>query len=254
MLKEVTPVNQILTSQQMIAGSSSSPIVSLPTNIMYKDSVAYFLSWTGTPTGTFYIQDSLDYRAALAQSPGNAAPSSGTWNSIPNNLLSSTPVASGASGSLRIRLNQMDAPWVRIAFVSTALAAQTVGLVADVSGSLNSKYFLLEDASGANKYYVWFNINSAGVDPAVAGRTGVQITGSTNASAATLGTAVASAVAALNSTNSFTTSGTSTVTITDKVAGPLVIASDGTAATGFTFTATTGSGLLTGLVSGKSLG
>lgn len=120
---------------------------------------------------------------------------------------------------------------------------QTIGLVADSSGSLNSKYFLLEDANGVHKYYVWFNINSAGVDPAVPGRTGVPIIGATNASAATLGAAVATAIAGLNSTNSFTTSGTSTVTVTNKATGGFTPMTDGTATTGFTFTVTAGLGL-----------
>lgn len=119
---------------------------------------------------------------------------------------------------------------------------QTVALVADTSGSLNSTYFLLNDALNVHKYYVWFNINSAGVDPAVAGRTGVPIAGATNASAATLGAAVAVAVAALNSTASFTATGTSTVMITNKVTGTFTPMIDGSSATGFTFAVTGSAG------------
>lgn len=118
--------------------------------------------------------------------------------------------------------------------------AQTVGLVADVSGSLNSTYFLLNDAQG-NKFYVWFNINSAGVDPAIAGRTAIPVTGATNVTAATLGAAMAIAIAAANGAASFTTSGTSTVTITNKVKGSFTPAVDGAAATGFTFAVTSAS-------------
>lgn len=118
---------------------------------------------------------------------------------------------------------------------------QTVAFVADVSGSLNNTYFLLNDEQG-NGYYVWFNINSAGTDPAIAGRTGVEVDGATNASAATLGSAAKPLIAALNSAHSFGVSGTSTITITNLVVGPFVPASDGAAPTGFTFAVTSGEG------------
>ncbi len=125
-----------------------------------------------------------------------------------------------------------------------SLQIQTVALVADSAGSLNSTYFLLNDAQG-NGYYVWFNINSAGVDPAVTGRTAIPVLGATNVTAATLGAAMATAIAAANSTNSFTTSGTSTVTITMKVAGYATPITDGAAATHFTFAITAGFGTAT---------
>lgn len=64
---------------------------------------------------------------------------------------------------------------------------------ADSSGSLNSKFFTFQEQSGINKYYVWFNINSAGVDPAVAGAVGIEVAGATGASAATLATATVTA-------------------------------------------------------------
>lgn len=42
-----------------------------------------------------------------------------------------------------------------------------VTFVADVSGSLNNTYFLM--ASPTVDYYIWYNVNSAGVDPAPGG-------------------------------------------------------------------------------------
>lgn len=115
---------------------------------------------------------------------------------------------------------------------------QTAITVADVAGSLNSTYFLLNSACDAYKFYVWYNINSAGVDPAIAGRTGIQVAGATNASAATLATATSTAILA-NTTAAtlFTTSVTSSthVNITNIQAGKCTAAADGTAATGFTF-------------------
>lgn len=50
-----------------------------------------------------------------------------------------------------------------------------IRFIGDVAGSLNSKYFFIN--SGANVYqlYVWYNKDGTGVDPAIAGRIGVEI-------------------------------------------------------------------------------
>lgn len=115
---------------------------------------------------------------------------------------------------------------------------QTVIPVADSSGSLNSTYWLLNSASDAYKFYVWYNINSAGVDPAVSGRTGIQVTGATNATAATLATATRTAILA-NATAatlfSVAVSSSTHVDITNIQSGKTTAASDGVAATGFAF-------------------
>lgn len=120
--------------------------------------------------------------------------------------------------------------------------AQTIAFAADVSGNLNNTYFLLNDEQG-NGYYVWFNINSAGTDPAIAGRTGVQVAGATNASAVTLGGVAKPLIIALNGGNSFSVSGTSTLTITNLIAGPFNPAVDGAVPTSFVFTVTAGAGI-----------
>lgn len=122
-----------------------------------------------------------------------------------------------------------------------AFGIQTVAFTADTAGSLNNTYFYLNDASG-NAYYVWFNINSAGTDPMVAGKIGVEVAGATNASAATLGTAAKALIIALNGGLSFGVTGTSTLTITNLVRGPFVFARDSAVVTGFTFAVTAGPG------------
>jgi hypothetical protein len=44
---------------------------------------------------------------------------------------------------------------------------------ADISGSLNNKYWLL--SSPTTDYYIWYNVNSSGTDPAIAGKTGIEV-------------------------------------------------------------------------------
>lgn len=129
-----------------------------------------------------------------------------------------------------------------------SFGARTVG----VASNLNNKWFYLQDQGSANLFYVWMNVDSIGTDPAVATRTGIEVDFASGASAGTIGAALATAVAAANSSGSFTTSGTTTVTITNVDDGPFVPATDGTAATGFTFTLTSPTGTVSARM--KSMG
>ncbi len=69
-----------------------------------------------------------------------------------------------------------------------------VTCVADSSGSKNDTYWTFNSAGDAYGFYVWYNINSAGTDPAVAGLTGIEVAGATDATAATLATATIAAI------------------------------------------------------------
>jgi hypothetical protein len=155
------------------------------------------------------------------------------WVDIPTQTAS---VASGASALLTLANNAYK--WVRAIYTTTAAGVQTIAVTADTAGSLSGKYFLISGGGTSGiSYYVWLD-NGSGVDPAVPGLTGIQVTYSNNDSAATIGAAIATALAAVHSSNDFTTSGTTTVTVTNKVAGPFVRASAGTS--GFTVTTTAG--------------
>ncbi len=109
----------------------------------------------------------------------------------------------------------------------------SVTTVADVAGSLNNKYFLINSANNERKYYVWFNINSAGVDPEISGRIGVEVAGATGALATAIATAIGAAIAA---TDDFTAVVLSDeVTITNVNNGHADDIEEGAAPTGFTF-------------------
>ena len=220
--------------------SSQNSIAQWATDIIR---ASFQVVFVGAATGSIKMQASNDFAVGLPREQFQPT----NWNDV------GSSVSVTAAGSYLIPEIECSYEYIRLVYTSTTLGAQTIALVNDVSGSLNNKYFLLNDAGDVNKYYVWFDINGAGVDPAIVGRTGVPITGATNATAATLGTAMASAIAALNSTNSFTTAGTSTVTVTNKVAGAFTAAVDGAAPTGFTFAQTVGTGTMSGRICAKSL-
>lgn len=96
----------------------------------------------------------------------------------------------------------------------------TIAPVADVSGSLASTYLTISDAF-SNNYVIWFQVSGVGAAPALVGAlngyTAVPVSISSGASAGTVGTALATVIAALNGSNSFTATGTTTVTVTSKV-------------------------------------
>lgn len=115
----------------------------------------------------------------------------------------------------------------------------TIAPVADVSGSLASTWFRLYDAYG-NTFIIWFSVSGVGAAPVGVGGTLVQQTISSGATAAQIGTALATTIAALPSgisgVFSFTATGTTTVTVTSTLAVPLAgPPADGSIATGFTF-------------------
>ena len=128
-----------------------------------------------------------------------------------------------------------------------SIGVQSITTVADISGSLNSTYFTFGGPTGT-MFYVWFNINSAGVDPAPPGLTGIEVSAATNASADTLATDIKNAINASVPAFALFSAAVTTdvVTLTSKVEGPFVPAADSAAApTEFTFELVAGYGLPT---------
>ena len=93
--------------------SMGANITSAVVGIPYLDNIAVQLNFTGTPTGTFEIQVSLDYDQDNQQNILNA----GTW--VPMTL-SPSPIANGSSDKIVIELNQLGSPWLRIVYNRTS--------------------------------------------------------------------------------------------------------------------------------------
>lgn len=126
---------------------------------------------------------------------------------------------------------------------TTAVANNVVNVTAaaDSSGSKNSTWWSFNSAGDAYSYYVWYNINSAGVDPAPAGYTaGIAVAGATGATAATLATATIAAINASAAASYVTASaGTSGhLILTNVQYGSLTAAANGTASYGASFSVT----------------
>jgi hypothetical protein len=114
----------------------------------------------------------------------------------------------------------------------------TVLCTADVAGSLNNKYFLLSAGDDGTDYYVWFNVSAGGVDPAVSGRTGVEVAISTGDANTVVAEAAKTAIDALGD---FAASRASaTITVTNALGG--LTGDSGAGNSGFTVTDTTKGG------------
>lgn len=219
-----------LNNCQVLNGSNSQTVNGTQIDSNQLEIMSFHMvQGDATAAGIFKIQASNDI-AQVGPTPFTVT----NWVDIPN---ATSTITAGILQAL-ITLPQVAYRFVRAVYTPTAAGVQTIMPVADVAGSLNSKYFLLQDEASSNLYYVWINVDSGGVDPMVAGRTGVPIAITAGDTAATIGGLMATAIAALNGGASFSTSGTTTVTVTNLVAGPFVPATD--VNTGFAFAVTAG--------------
>lgn len=118
-----------------------------------------------------------------------------------------------------------------------AAEVRTVLCVADTAGSLNNKYWLLDSPS--TDYFIWYNVNGAGVAPVVPGRTAAVVALATGATAAQVATATRAVVDALAEFVA-PAPGAATITITDAATGAAPDAANGPGGSspGFTITTT----------------
>lgn len=105
--------NTLKKYQNVTAGDMSASITSPATNIQFLDNVGVQLHFTGTPTGAFSVEVSMDHE----QDSQGVVSNAGNWVALP---LSPSPVASGAAGDIYIDMNQLSAPWIRTVYTRTS--------------------------------------------------------------------------------------------------------------------------------------
>ena len=220
-------------NKNIISAADTSTTVSaaIDTNQWVSASFAASFGGDTQATGTFKLQASND-----PAPEGYDAIQSGftptNWVDVPTQ---SASVTTGTSALLTI--SNMCYRWLRASFTPTAAAVQTVTVSADVAGSLNNKYFLIGAGNAGINYYVWFNVNSAGTDPMIANKTGVEVALATGATANDVADAVAAALDALAAFVA-PNPAANVITVTNATSGPFTPASAGT--TTFTFAVTAG--------------
>jgi|LakMenEpi03Aug12_release.lakeMendotaPanAssembly.Ray.scaffolds.fasta_scaffold354078_2 hypothetical protein len=97
--------------------------------------------------------------------------------------------------------------------------------------TLNNKYFYINSATNATQYYVWYNVNGAGVNPNIVGKTGVMVAISTGSTAQTVAQATKNTLDALG--HFITNIDSDTLLITNGLIGVTDLAQD--VNTGFLF-------------------
>jgi hypothetical protein len=90
----------------------------------------------------------------------------------------------------RTTYNSINQPTAVSYYRGTKEHTTSVGCLADSSGSLNNKYFIIRNDPDNALYHVWFNVNGAGTDPSPSNSTGIEIPIDTNDSADIVATAI----------------------------------------------------------------
>lgn len=94
--------NVLMTYNSLVSGAMTGDLTSDVTDIRWLDNMVMFISWTGTPTGTFVVETSPDKT---------------NWYAL---NLYPIPVVSGSAGNHRIHMNQLPDPYIRTRYAFTS--------------------------------------------------------------------------------------------------------------------------------------
>lgn len=226
------------------AESMAPSLVSAAVSIQWLDNASIQFVVTDTPQdGDLIVEVSNDHRLNVDGSVRDV----GTWNAIPN---LTQAILAGAPASGTLDANQLSSAFMRLRWDSQYVESADIEAVADVSGSLNDTYFLIDGADG-DDWYVWFNVDTGGTDPALPDRTGIQVAISEDDTAATVGGALRTALAACTSIANITGAGADADFDQSQAGAGSVV--DGAVPTGFTITYDGGDGLLTATLHAKAI-
>lgn len=115
--------NNLLRFQNIVNGDmSQASITSTVSNIQFLDNIGIQLNFTGTPTGSFAVQLSIDY----AQDDQGNVTNAGNWVPI---TFTTPPVAAGAPGTIYLDLNQLSAPWIRVVYTKGSSTGTLQGFI-----------------------------------------------------------------------------------------------------------------------------
>ena len=99
--------------QSLTNGSMAGNLTTAVTNIAFQDNIGIQLNFTGTPTGSFAVQVSADYK----QDANGNVTNVGNWVTL---VLPTAAAAAGAANTIYIDLNQLSAPWIRVVYTASS--------------------------------------------------------------------------------------------------------------------------------------
>ena len=97
----------------VVNGNMASTITSAAFQCQEQDNVGIQLNWTGTPTGAFTFQVSMDYFQDYNGNITNA----GNWITL---TLNPAITASGSANIAYVDFNQLSAPYIRFVYTPSA--------------------------------------------------------------------------------------------------------------------------------------
>lgn len=141
-----------------------------------------------------------------------------------------------------IRIEPMDVNW-------DIEQKEVIDFKSATASGLGGQYFNLWSANDAVAYYVWFDENNTDTDPAVVGKTAIEVNYAASASATAIASAAAAAIAAV--TGFIATASGTKVTITRTAVGSCTETSVGTATSLSIATCQYGGDFYLGLLDGE---
>lgn len=213
-------------------------------SIVSSSAITLSISATGSATESITYQAFSDGYASPNPAAGYALiQMKGNYNTYLGGFSGYTATVSGSNISISgSSVMTKGNPYIVTGVGAVPGAHFTIAPVADVSGSLAGTYFTVSDAF-SNNYVVWFQVSGVGAAPSLSGvlngYTAVPVSIATGATAAQVGTALATVVAALNGSASFTATGTTTVTVTSKIVTVNLSPYPAAGTSGFTVSAVT---------------
>lgn len=96
----------------IIAGDMSGNLTSPAVEVKLQDNIGVQLHWTGTPTGTFSFQVSMDHKEDIE---GNIV-TAGNWINL---TVVPAIIAFGAPDDAYVDLNQLSAAYVRVVYTAS---------------------------------------------------------------------------------------------------------------------------------------
>jgi len=129
--------------------------------------------------------------------------------------------------------------YTKCVFTPATTLIQHITVPTSTGAALNNKYFTLASGGNAQKFYIWFNYEGTGTDPALPGRTGIEIPITAISKTYDIASSIATGIANAGAGALFTTvAGVDTVVITCLQYGATEVIKD--YGTGYTFSVLNG--------------
>jgi len=191
------------------------------------------------PTGAAYTAITPANRVMASVATGDLAPTVAAAAVTALGTLTNLTVLDNSDGTVTFTQTKVGNP-TNITPHNTddsGAGSLTVATTPGVNSNLNNTYFTISSVNATSKaqkdFFVWFNVNSEGTAPVIAGKTAVAVALAAGAADTAVATAVKNALHAL--TGDFTAAApAATVTVTNVKVGNVTNAADGVPNTGFT--------------------